>query len=79
VTFVEATPDYLADGRGDAGEEDWRRHWGPGHERWLEARRAFDPDGVFCSLLFPYSELRAASDEFVEDVLVNVVVDMSTG
>jgi cytokinin dehydrogenase len=44
---------YLADWLGDMDEEAWRRHFGHRHDRWVESKRTFDPDGVFCSLLLP--------------------------
>ena len=42
---------YLADWLGDMDEAAWRRHWGAGYDRWTGVKQAFDPDGVFCSLL----------------------------
>ncbi len=44
---------YVADWLGDMDEETWRRHFGPRYEWWVESKRTFDPDGVFCSLLLP--------------------------
>ena len=44
---------YLADWLGDVDDEDWRRHFGPRRESWVESKRRFDPHGVFCSLLLP--------------------------
>jgi cytokinin dehydrogenase len=42
---------YLADWLGEMGEQDWRRHFGSRYERWVAAKRAFDPHAVFRSLL----------------------------
>jgi cytokinin dehydrogenase len=44
---------YVADWLGEPGDFDWSAHLGTCHERWLESKRAFDPDEVFCSLLLP--------------------------
>jgi cytokinin dehydrogenase len=44
---------YLADWLGEMDEAAWRRHFGSYHDQWVEAKKAFDPDGVFCSLLLP--------------------------
>jgi cytokinin dehydrogenase len=52
--FVEAGGKrYAADWLGDAGEQDWHRHFGSHYERWVAAKRTLDPDGVLCSLLLP--------------------------
>jgi hypothetical protein len=42
-----------ADWLGDMQAEDWRRHLGPRHGQWLESKRRFDPQQVFCPLLLP--------------------------
>jgi hypothetical protein len=44
---------HLADWLGDVGEEDWRRHFGSRHARWIECKCTLDPHGVFCSRLLP--------------------------
>jgi cytokinin dehydrogenase len=44
---------YVADWLGEMSAEDWRRHLGPRHRQWVDSKRAFDPSGVFCSLLLP--------------------------
>jgi cytokinin dehydrogenase len=44
---------YVADWLGDVDDEDWRRHFGPRREWWVESKRRFDPHGVFRSLLLP--------------------------
>jgi cytokinin dehydrogenase len=42
---------YVADWLGDAADQDWQRHFGSRYEQWVNAKRTFDPHGVFCSLL----------------------------
>jgi cytokinin dehydrogenase len=44
---------YLADWLATMTSQDWHRHWGTSHDRWLACKHSFDPDGVFCSLLLP--------------------------
>jgi cytokinin dehydrogenase len=44
---------YVADWLGEMGEGDWRAHFGPEYKWWIESKQRFDPDGVFCSYLFP--------------------------
>lgn len=44
---------YVADWLGAVSDEDWRRHHGSRYEWWIEAKRAFDPNDVFCSMLLP--------------------------
>ncbi len=44
---------YVADWLGKPERFDWAEHLGSRHGRWLEWKRTFDPDGVFCSLLLP--------------------------
>jgi cytokinin dehydrogenase len=44
---------YLADWLGRPSDVDWQGHFGSRYERWIESKRIFDPDGVFCSLLLP--------------------------
>lgn len=44
---------YVANWMGEMGEEDWRLHFGSGHEWWEDSKRSFDPHGVFRSLLLP--------------------------
>ena len=44
---------YVADWLGDPSNVDWRGHFGSRYEAWIESKRTFDPDGVFCSLLLP--------------------------
>jgi hypothetical protein len=44
---------YVADWLGDMAEEGGRRHFGSRYEWWVESKRTFDPQGVFCSLLLP--------------------------
>jgi hypothetical protein len=44
---------YVADWLGDPSNVDWRGHFASRYEAWIESKRTFDPDGVFCSLLLP--------------------------
>lgn len=44
---------YVADWLGDPARFDWQEQLGGGYERWLLAKRTFDPDGVFRSRLIP--------------------------
>jgi cytokinin dehydrogenase len=44
---------YLSGYLGSPDEAWWRRHFGPRYDQWAGAKAAYDPDGVFCSALFP--------------------------
>ena len=44
---------YVADWLGDMDEQDWREHFGHRYDWWVEAKRRFDPHGIFRSLLLP--------------------------
>ena len=44
---------YVADWLGDMDEQDWREHFGHRYDGWVQAKRRFDPHGIFRSLLLP--------------------------
>lgn len=44
---------YVADWLGDPDEASWQAHFGAEYGRWIQARAAYDPHGIFCSALVP--------------------------
>jgi FAD/FMN-containing dehydrogenase len=42
---------YGPDWTGEIGQQDWREHLGDEYERWVKARRRFDPASVFTSMI----------------------------
>lgn len=44
---------YVADWLGEPSEVDWQDQLGDAYERWVRAKRSFDPHHVFRSLLIP--------------------------
>ena len=44
---------YLSGWLGAMDEGRWREHLGVHHAAWVSAKRRFDPENIFCSVLLP--------------------------